>query len=155
MIRTYEPKDREACLHIFSSNCPLYFDKSEYKDFEVWLNAQDTKSLAYGNTKVEKYYVIEKEDKIVGCGGYYIVSDSLKASTAWGMIHCDYHKQGLGKQLFEFRLEEIKKTFPNHQILLATSQHTFGFFEQFGFKVTKIIPEGFGKEIDRYDMEFN
>lgn len=74
------------------------------------------------------------------------------ATMAWGMIHRDFHKQRGGQQLLEFCLDEITKDHPNHNISLGTSQYTFPFFEQFGFKVTQITPDGYAKGIDKYDM---
>jgi len=152
MIRTYLPEDRASCLKIFKSNCPKYFDISELNDFEIWLNGQDHQKMAYRNSKVENYFVIQNDDDVIGCGGYYIVPDTPKAGMAWGMIHHDFHKQGLGQILFRFRLDEIKKTYPRNDISLCTSQHTFRFYERFGFKVTKITNDGFAKGIDKYDM---
>jgi len=152
MIRPYVAKDRTVCIQIFKSNCPKYFANSELADFEVWLNGQDQKKSAYLNSKVEKYFVIEEDKKVIGCGGYYIASDKLIASMAWGMIHHDFHKQGLGQQLFQFRLDEIKKAHPNYDVSLNTSQYTFRFFEQFGFKVTKIASDGFANGLDKYGM---
>lgn len=154
MIRTYLAKDRTSCLKIFKSNCPQYFDISELKDFEIWLNGQDHQKIAYQNTKVENYYVVQKDDEVIGCGGFYIVSDTPIASMAWGMIHHDFHKQGLGQLLFQFRLDAIKKTYPRNDISLNTSQHTFRFFERFDFKVIKITADGFAKGMDKYSMLF-
>jgi predicted GNAT family N-acyltransferase len=152
MIRPYLAEDRIACIQIFKSNSPQYFDNSELTDFELWLNGQDQKILAYRNSKVEQYFVIEEENKVVGCGGYYIITDTLIANMAWGMIDHSWHKQGLGHQLFKFRIDEIKKAHPNHSISLNTSQHTFPFFERFGFKVTKITKDGFANGMDKYEM---
>jgi len=152
MIRPYLAKDKETCIEIFKNNCPKYFVDAELKDFEVWLNGQDQNKLAYRNSNVEKYFVIEKEKEIIGCGGFYIASDNLLASMAWGMIHHDFHKLRFGQELFTFRLDKIKNDFPNHNISLSTSQHTYRFFERFDFKVIKITTDGFGIGMDKYDM---
>ncbi len=114
--------------------------------------AKIKKKIAYRNSTVEKYFVIEKEKKVIGCGGFYIVSENLIASMAWGMIHHDFHKLGMGQKLITFRLDEIKKAYPNHNISLNTSQHTFRFFERFDFKVTTITSDGFAIGIDKYGM---
>lgn len=154
MIRTYVPRDRTSCLEIFKSNCPQYFDLSELNDFKIWLTGQDHQKTAYRNTKIENYYVIQKEEELIGCGGFYVASDTPSASMAWGMIHHDFHKQGLGQLLFQFRIDEIKKAYPKNDILLNTSQHTFRFFERFGFEVTKITADGFATGMDKYAMLF-
>jgi predicted GNAT family N-acyltransferase len=71
----------------------------------------------------------------------------------WGMVGKIHHKKGYGKQLFEFRVKAIKERFPDHKIILDTSQHTYGFFAKLGYKVTKITPNAYGEGLDKYDME--
>ncbi len=34
-----------------------------------------------------------------------------------------------------------------------SSQHTAGFYEKNGFSIVDILPDGFGKGIDKYTME--
>ncbi len=152
MLRPYNTTDRTACIQIFKGNCPEYFDMSELEFFEMWLDGQDEGRNAYKVSTAEKYFVVEEEGKIIGCGGYYAVSDEMRAGMAWGMIHRDFHKQGFGEKLLQFRLDAIRESYPEHKILLDTSQRTYGFFERFGFVVTKITPDGFAEGIDKYDM---
>jgi len=68
------------------------------------------------------------------------------------MIHANFHKQGYGTMLYNFRIEAIKKDWPNHTISLGTSQHTYPFYEKMGVKVIASIKAGYGPELDRYDM---
>ncbi len=48
----------------------------------------------------------------------------------------------------------MKRKFPIKQpeIQLDTSQHTYRFFERFGFNVKQISKNGYGEGLDRYDM---
>ena len=39
------------------------------------------------------------------------------------------------------------------EVLLDTSQHTFGFFEKLGFVTTKITKDGYTLGLNRYDMK--
>jgi N-acetylglutamate synthase-like GNAT family acetyltransferase len=96
--------------------------------------------------------VTELDGKTIACGGFYIVKDMPIANMAWGMVNKKNHRQGFGKQLFQFRVEQVNKLFPQHIIVLDTSQHTYNFFIQFGFSVTKITKDGYGPGLDRYDM---
>ena len=41
------------------------------------------------------------------------------------------------------------------QIHLDTSQHTYRFFEKFGFSVNQISKNGYGEGLDKYDMTLN
>ena len=152
MIRKYHSKDRKRCLELFKSNCPVYFADEELSDFETWLDGQDKEVLAYGNSAEEVYFVIEESQEVIACGGFYIVRNKPLAKMAWGMVDNAHHKKGYGMQLLQYRLDEITKNYPDHAIALATSQHTFPFFEKLGFVVEKITPNGFGEGLDQYDM---
>lgn len=153
MIRAYEATDRQACLEIFDSNCPQYFDLSERKYIENWLMAQDDGRTTYPNSAEDRFYVLEHERKIVACGGFYLLKDDNAASISWGMVHSSHHKKGFGKALFQYRLDMVRSVRPGAEILLDTSQHTFGFFEKMGMKVKEVTKDGYGTGLDRYDME--
>ena len=158
-IRKYSSKDIESCMKIFESNCPKYFDKSEHSLFEKWLLHQDDTnssycSPTYQNTLQDNYWVIINEvGSVVGCAGYYISNNPSEARLAWGMIHSEHQGKGYGKAIYQFRLEEIKANLPNFNITLGTSQHTFPFYAKMGMKVIQHIPQGYGSELDRFDME--
>ena len=153
-IREYKPSDRQACFDIFKSNAPLYFAEQELPLLENWLNAKDKNQIAYKNNLAENFYVVEHESGIVACGGFYITAEQ-NAHMTWGMVKNSFHKNGIGKYLLLYRIEEIKEFYPGHSILLDTTQHTYYFFEKFGFVVTNIKPQGYSKELDRYDMSMD
>lgn len=158
-IRLYNLKDKQACLNIFDSNYPKYFDKSERDMFDKWLSHQtdstiNYKSPTYTNSEADAYYVLELPNKkIIACAGFYILKDEKEARLAWGMIHADYHKQGFGTALYNHRKEKIREVWPNHKITLGTSQHTFPFYEKMGMQVMNSFKDGYGIGLDRYDME--
>jgi ribosomal-protein-alanine N-acetyltransferase len=151
-IRKYEHSDRQDCLAIFASNCPDYLDPSEIGGMELWLDGQDRRETTYKNSEADFFYVLECDNKVVGCGGFYIVKNKPCANMAWGLVLRSHHKQGLGKQLFQYRLDQIEKNYPGYSVILDTSQHTFSFFEKLGFSVVKITPDAYGPGLDRYDM---
>lgn len=151
-IRTYQPADRNDCIAIFKSNTPFYFDVGEQPDFEKWLNGQDENRLAYETTAIEKYYVITNEEKVVGCGGFYIPRNEALGNMVWGMITYSHHKKGFGRKLLTHRIETILNNHPNYNISIDTTQHSYQFFEKFGFKTTKITKDFYAKGMDRYDM---
>jgi ribosomal-protein-alanine N-acetyltransferase len=159
IIRDYKPGDKKNCLEIFKSNCPKFFDKSEFELFEKWLDHQDDgktvyKSPTYTNSEKDVYYVIElPEVGIIGCGGFYIVKDQPEARLAWGMIHSGQHRQGYGTVLYNYRRDLIKRHWPNHVLTLGTSQHTYSFYQKMGLTVTETIKSGYGADLDRYDMK--
>jgi [ribosomal protein S18]-alanine N-acetyltransferase len=158
-IRNYVPEDKDACLRIFNSNCPAYFDVSEHDLFIRWLDHQSGaengySSPTYSNALTDAYYVIEDSNQgVVGCGGFYVTKDLMEVRLAWGMIHADFHNKGLGTSLYNYRREIIERDWPEHTLTLGTSQHTYAFYERMGLKVVATIPSGYGKDLDRYDME--
>ncbi len=153
-IRNYRPADREACIGIFHSNVPLYFDSDEITGLYHWLDAKDRREKAFASNATETYYVLEHEGKIVGCAGYYIPAAEARANMVWGMILRSEHKKGYGNKLLEYRIQKIKETAPACSITLDTSQHCYRFFEKFGFTVTKITNDAYGPGLHRYDMVY-
>lgn len=141
-------------MAIFDSNIPTYFADYERADFELSLNAFDEGRLAYKDSLKETYFVLEDEGRVVACGGYSLYSTKMEASMTWGMVHNALHKQGYGRALFSYRLREVTSLHPDYQLVLNTTQHTFPFFEKFGYKVVKITPDGYGPGLHRYDMEY-
>ena len=139
-IRLYKDADFDACIAIFLSNCPDYCGYEERSDFEHWLRH------IQGN-----YYVIENaEGKVIGCGGYAVRGQ--EADFCWGLIHRSLHLRKLGTLLVEHRLHEIRKDPNITSVHLDTSQHTYRFFERFGFVTKKITEQYYSPKLDRYDM---
>lgn len=141
-LRPFQPADKTICLAIFESNLPLYFVDKEQEEFSVYLDEEC----------IPNYWILEDNDKVVGCGGIYENFKDNSVGLAWGMIHNNSHKKGYGTFLTKFRVERMIEKYPTRIKRLATSQHTFPFYEKMGFKVTKITEKGFGEDIDRYDM---
>lgn len=139
-IRKYSTADENKCIDVFISNCPKYFKFEEADDFKKWLR------------KFSNHYVLEKDGEIIGYGGFYIVEEKNHAGLAWGMINRNYHKKGYGKKLLEFRIKKIKELKKKIEIKINTSQHSYGFFLKFGFKVNNIAKDYYGQGLDKYEM---
>src|SRR5579863_9346104 len=137
-VRPYSPAEKAACLAVFDSNMPRFFDSAERGPFEVFLDAPFC-----------SYFVMEHDGAIVGCGGYAVEQEGSLASLVWGMVRSDLHQRGLGRFLVMFRLKEITKASGAQIVRLGTSQHTAGFFERLGFKVAGIEKDGYASGIDR------
>jgi N-acetylglutamate synthase-like GNAT family acetyltransferase len=146
-IRPYTDSDQAACLAIFESIDGDFFAEQESKHFQKWLFRALDDQLA-------NYYVIEKEGKLVGCGGFVLNPTKKEAVLAWGMIHTDHQGKGYGEALLNFRIDEIRRRMPEGKIItLDTTQRTYPFFKKLGFQVTK-VQEGYHREdLHRYDME--
>ncbi|HWW12495.1 MAG TPA: hypothetical protein VN018_08255, partial [Brevundimonas sp.] len=69
VARPYAPTDREACLALFDSNTPRFFDPSERPGFERFLDEM-----------CWPYQVIERGGRIVACGGHAMGPDGQTVS---------------------------------------------------------------------------
>lgn len=143
-IIPYTSDYKRDCLAVFNSNIPKYFAEHELNEFISWLD----------NGQTDMYYVVRLNGKTVGCGGIYMDSENNKAGFAWGMIHQDFHKKGLGKSFSQFRIEKIKELC-DLPIFLVTSQYTFEFYRKLGFEVMSFEKDGFFKGQDKYEMKYN
>lgn len=142
--RPYTSTDRTACLGIFDGNVPTFFAPQERAEFRQFLDACDSGA---------PYLVLAQNGRVVACGGLQTTGHS--AALAWGMVDRALHGHGLGTQLTKTRLA-LARSLPNlAEVTLAPSQHPRGFYESFGFAVTKVTPGGFGPGLDRCDMQLN
>ncbi|MNU49989.1 hypothetical protein D3C71_389450 [compost metagenome] len=147
-IRPYVVSDKATCMEVFKTNVPKYFTEAEINDFEQFLTRLENPD----ESNNPPYYVMELDGKLIGCGGFGEKEGVDAITFVWGMVHHDYHKKGYGEQLLVFRLAEIKKQFPDRQVILDTTQFSYSFFEKYGFKTVKITENSYGEGMHRYDM---
>lgn len=142
-IRNYKAEDKTRCLELFQSNFPKYFAPHELPLFDKWLDTCNSK----------EYFVAVKQGEILACGGVFMDNRFDKAGLSWGMVHSDFHGQGIGREFTLFRVEKMKELFPGESAMLETSQYTFAFYEKLGFVTKKMELNGFGGGFDKYYME--
>ena len=141
--RPYRADDREACLALFDGNTPRFFDASEREGFVDYLQA-----TAFEHA----YQVIERDGRVVACGGHAVEPDMISVALCWGMVDNGLHRQGVGRALTEARIAAARATPGITRVILNTSQHTQGFYARFGFETVKVTPDGYAPGIDRWDM---
>ncbi len=135
-------------MRIFDSNCPDTFLEQEREEFGQWLKHKTDK---------HPYWVLIAYEQAVGCGGIYTnyhkkSKYDSEVGLAWGMILKSEQRKGYGKKLFIYRLNYLKKKYPNKTIVLRTSQHTNAFFEKFGFSTVDFTKDGWDQGLDFYEM---
>ncbi len=139
-VRPYLPTDKGACLALFDSNVPRYFDSSERTGFADFLDGPDG-----------DYFVIEPGDKICGCGGF-AKGDRGQAHFTWGMVDNARHGSGLGRILAEYRLQAIESSGQFQEVELFTTPQIVPFFANFGFEPEGVEKDGFAQGMDKVQM---
>jgi N-acetylglutamate synthase-like GNAT family acetyltransferase len=149
-IKTYLPEYKEALLDIFKSNMPLYFADEELPLFSSFLDRDATERGPYS--------IVFEREEIIGCGGIALnqptkYTNEQHVIMTWGMVNNKHHKSGYGKVLLLHRIEQAKAIYPGIKIALGTTQHTYQFFEKYGFKTVAYEKDHWGKDLDLYQME--
>jgi GNAT superfamily N-acetyltransferase len=142
-IAQYTPNDQAACLRIFDSNVPQFFASNERGKFIAFLDALP------GPFWVAR---IQTGDTVVGCGGVSLANEGRSAWLRWGMVETGHHRQGVGRQLLETRLDWITVQPQVEIVSVATTAEPSGFFLRMGFELIRVVEHGFGLGIDRYDL---
>jgi len=140
-VRDFRPEDRAACVAVFRSNIPKYFQTSEEPAFAEFLRQPRS-----------TYLVIEQGSAIVACGGFHDNSEKREARLCWGMVREDLHGEALGTRLLQERLQRIAELPNFDRVRMDTSQHTVKFYERFGFVVESVAKDKYAPGLDRIDM---
>jgi N-acetylglutamate synthase-like GNAT family acetyltransferase len=148
-IRNYQAQDKESCLLAFKTNVPTYFTDEEISDFSTFLERLGNASAL--NTS---YFVVEWNQNVIGCGGFGDKDDCGIISLCWGLISENYHKKGFGKALLLHRLNALKSLYPGLPLVMDTTQHSYLFFEKYGFQTIKITENFYATGLHRYDMSW-
>jgi N-acetylglutamate synthase-like GNAT family acetyltransferase len=122
VIREYRPEDREACLDVYRSNEDLLPPALELL-YEEWLEMGTSYHL-----------VIEREGKILACGGLEIDGDRNANSMVYGKVRRENHRQGLGTLLMLSRLALVPGDHDPAYAGLETSVGNELFFLKLGFE---------------------
>ena len=142
-IRPYRRNDQDACVAIFESNTPEYFDPHDRADLITFLDDPPG-----------PYFVCVMPGRgVSACGGYYTRPEAQLAGLTWGMVHRDLHRQGIGRHLLEYRLDAIRAN-PTIRIVRArTTQVSEEFFRRCGFRPALRQAGGFGPGLDLVELE--
>jgi N-acetylglutamate synthase-like GNAT family acetyltransferase len=142
-IREYSSSDQKLVIELLRLNTPKYFAPEEENDF-----------IQYLENEIDFYYVIELENKLVGCGGINFRNETT-GIISWGIIHPEYHKMKLGSKLLKHRISELQKFTNIDRITVRTTQLVFPFFEKNGFKIVQIVDNYWAEGFHLYEMDYS
>lgn len=142
-IRDYANSDKDAVIGLLRLNTPQYFAPEEEQDL-----------LHYLDHELERYFVLELNGELVGCGGINFSGNPAHGKLSWDILHPQYQGLGLGRRLVQHRLEQLR-TYPNVQtITVRTSQLVYEFYEKQGFALTQVVEDYWAKGFHLYDMAY-
>ena len=79
-------------------------------------------------TEISNFYVIERENAIIGCGALYTSDNEVQAELACLAIAPDYQSQGRGEKLFEHICKDAQKQ-GLQQLFILTTRAAHWFIE--------------------------
>ncbi len=141
-IRSFHAADHGSCLALFDQNCPEYFDPGERADYAAFLESQPA---GYELCLLEGH-----------CVGAFGVCERTAGGAAlrWILIAPAAQGQGVGTAMMVRALEHCRAR--GAPVLhIAASQKSAPFFARFGARAVKSIPQGWGRELDRIEMELD
>ncbi|SRR5690554_232885 len=144
MIRKYLNSDKHKIIELLRKNTPQYFDSSEEKDFENYLD-----------NEIEDYFVYEVNSEIIGAGGINYFTEQKLARISWDMIAPNSQGNGIGKKLTQYRINHLKEKENIELIVVRTTQLVCKFYEKMGFELEKVEKDFWAKGFDLYQMEMN
>jgi len=65
LIKEYKNSDKVEVVNLLKLNTPAYFSPEEKKGL-----------IYYLDNEIEKYYVIEVDNRIIGCGGIWNIKSN-------------------------------------------------------------------------------
>ncbi len=144
IIREYTPKDKDVIIRLFRLNTPDYFSTSEEESL-----------FDYLDNHLEKYYVIELNEELIGCGGFNFAEDQKTCKISWDIFHPAHQGKGLGTALMNYRINRIKQ-YPNIEIIsVRTSQLVYKFYQKFGFELKEVVKDYWAEGFDLYSMVYS
>lgn len=142
IIEKYSEKYKDSCLAVFDQNSPDFFAPNERIDF-----------LSFLNENPSDYYLLFKDDVLIAGYGLRII-DKCNVRIHWIMVNPLYRGEGLGNSMMQTVIQKIKGS-SVIRILIAASQKSAPFFAKYGAKVISTTKNGWGKGMDKVDMEIN
>ena len=142
LIRKHQENDRKAIIQLLRLNTPAYFSPNEEKDLEYYLD-----------NHADNYFVLEENNKILGCAGFNISPDGRTAALSWDIVHTDTQGKGVGTALTFFRIAQIKKVETVEIISVRTSQLVYKFYQKFNLQLREIVKDYWDVGFDLYRLD--
>jgi [ribosomal protein S18]-alanine N-acetyltransferase len=141
IIREYEQKDEQAIIELLRLNTPRYFAPEEEEDLVQYLHHE-----------IDRYFVLELEGVIAGCGGINFDEAGTAGKISWDIFHPRHQGKGLGSLLLQHRVNKLKALPHIQTISVRTSQLVYPFYEKNGFAIVEVVTDYWAPGYDLYRM---
>jgi len=144
-LRRYTLADRAICLELFKSNLPELFGPEELGIFTAYIDAP-----------TGPYFLLEDDHGVaVACGGFTIEAPD-QARLNWGVVGRQWHRVGYAMLLLYARLSRLIRLYPAVQrVDTHISHYIVTFYESAGFAVDRVTEQGYGPDLNRYDVHLD
>ncbi|TAE23127.1 MAG: GNAT family N-acetyltransferase [Cytophagales bacterium] len=142
MIRPYQPDDLQPLLTVFRQNTPVYFAVHE-----------EAELVEYLTTLQNPQYVFVEGETVLGTAGWAVPQNESAGRIAWVFVLPDSHGNGVGRQLLDHCLRELRQQPNLKKIAVRTSQYADKFFARFGFVQVHYKPDFWAPGIHLVHME--
>ena len=132
-VRDYTPADHDACVAVYQSNTGVAYTEGVLEECLRFLDEGTSYQL-----------VLEREGRVVGCGGLELRGEGPYAHLIFGCIHRDFQRRGLGSTLLAARLSLIEHAGESYALQLEAGADVAPFFAQAGFVVAQVRVNRFG-----------
>jgi len=143
LIKEYKNSDKVKVINLLKLNTPTYFSPEEEKDL-----------LYYLDNEIEKYYVIEVDNQIIGSGGINFENDKTTGIISWDILHPEFQKKGFGTLLLKYRIGVLSSIETIKTITVRTTQLTYEFYQKNGFELNEVKKDYWAEGFDLYKMEY-
>lgn len=143
LIKEYKDSDKVEVVNLLKLNTPAYFSPKEEKDL-----------IYYLDNEIEKYYVIEVDKQIVGCGGINFENDKTTGIISWDILHPGFQKKAIGTLLLKYRIGVLNSIETIKAITVRTTQLTHEFYQKNGFELKEVKKDYWAEGFDLYKMEY-
>lgn len=143
LIHPFKTTDIDPLTGVFLQNIPKYFAQHELDEFLNYLQS------SHANT----YFVIKKNDTIIGGAGYEIRKSDASGRINWIFLHPEFQNSGIGKEVVKQIILLLKSDRSINKLIIRTSQFAYVFFEKLGYKTILIEKDHWAPGLDLYLME--
>lgn len=122
-FRRFETADTSNCIELYALNQEDRFPRNYIEKYKQSLAAQ------------KSYYLVgELDNRIVASGAvsYWIREDVVVL--AFGLVHPEYQRRGIGTALLLARLALLDPTRYGYRVLIFAVEKAFNFYRRFGFQ---------------------